>query len=166
MQVFFPLANWNLSVLSLACSALCFLFSFCHRKLILNCQARQLTQESIRSLIVFIYFIVGALSLSGYLVAVVVAAVNSNSSSIPQSAVAVVVVLAWSMRLRGCLHWLLRLCSPVSLSDSSTERLTLRSCIHFHSCWIFIYIFWVHNVLTAAKGGGAWQALLKCKLIA
>lgn len=64
MQVFFPLANWNLSVLSLACSALCFLFSFCHRKLILNCQARQLTQESIRSLIVFIYFIVGALSLS------------------------------------------------------------------------------------------------------
>lgn len=70
----------------------------------MNCQARQLTQESIRSLIVFIYFIVGALSLSGYLVAVVVAAVNSNSSSIPQSAVAVVVVLAWSMRLRGCLH--------------------------------------------------------------
>lgn len=166
MQVFCPFAIWNLSVLSLTCSALCFLFSFCHRKLILNCQARQLTQESIRSLIVFIYFSVGALSLSGYLVAVVVAAVNSNSSSIPQSVVAVVIVLAWSMRLRGCLHWLLRLCSPVSLSDSSTERLTLRSCIHFHSCWIFIYIFWVHNVLTAAKGGGAWQALLKCKLIA
>lgn len=95
MQVFCPFAIWNLSVLSLTCSALCFLFSFCHRKLILNCQARQLTQESIRSLIVFIYFIVGALSLSGYLVAVVVAAVNNNSSSIPQSAVAVVVVLAW-----------------------------------------------------------------------
>lgn len=165
MQVFCPLANWNLSVLSLACSALCF-FVF-----ILSPQAHlelsgQAVNTRVNKKFNCIYLFHCWCSLFGSLVAVVVAAVNSNSSSIPQSAVAVVVVLAWSMRLRGCLHWLLRLCSPVSLSDSSTERLTLRSCIHFHSCWIFIYIFWVHNVLTAAKGGGAWQALLKCKLIA
>lgn len=144
MQIF-AIATWNLFLPSLL-NVFCFGFCLSPQKLILNCQARQLTQESIRSLIVFIYFIVVAV-LSILCCCCCCCCCQQQYSYSPKcgSAMAVVGLVNAITRLFALIAPAL---SGYTLCTASLDVVVLFAFI-FIPVWFFIYIFGVHNVLTA-----------------